>query len=130
MDDDLILRSEWLTFRALETTDGDFQAKQFLEELRDRDWRKFLGAARTVETALRNRRRTGRLERVEGSKVGLLELKITAPGSPGPQLRILRIQKGRTIWLARGLVKRERLRRRDIELAEAAVRRFLGGGGS
>lgn len=129
-EDNLIITVGDLTFRALETSDGAYPAKRFLEDLPERDWRKFLSAARLVAQALEpGSGLSGRLERVQGSRVGLLELKVTAPGSPGPQLRILCIRKGRTIWCTRGLVKRERLPRREVELAEAAARRYLGGGG-
>lgn len=65
----------------------------------------------------------GRTELIRGSKIrGLFELRITWPGAPGPQLRLLCVREGGCVLVARGLAKRGRhIPRREIELAEHAL---------
>jgi hypothetical protein len=124
MSDCLIHRTEHLTFNAIETSPGRFQAKQFIESLDDIGLRHFRVATAVLDTSTAiGRPPAGRANRVAGSAPGLFELRITPLGRRGPHARLLYIRERDTIWIARGLTKRERLARADIQLAEKAVAR-------
>jgi hypothetical protein len=125
MRNDFIHSTGQLTFLAIETGAGRFPAKRFLESLREDGWRDFCVAARVLATSLAiGRPPSGRARRVAGSRTGLFELRITPCGRRGPHARMLYIPDQNTIWCVRGLLKRERLPRRDIELADRTVRRW------
>ena len=124
MDDSPFYEGEWLDFTTISQ-----QAAEFIDGLADADWNDFVVAATILDNSLRSGRPpSGRAERVEGSRVGLWELKVTPPGRRGPHVRLLYVREGRTILVAGGLVKRRRaLGRRAIEFAEAVVREWRRG---
>ncbi|HEY3759100.1 MAG TPA: hypothetical protein VGL37_05025 [Solirubrobacteraceae bacterium] len=126
--DNLIYICEQLTFRAIETTPDHFPAKAFINDLDDTGMRDFHVAARVLATSLGSGRPpSGRAERVAGTRCGLFELRITPPGRRGPHTRLLYVRKRSTIWCVRGLVKRERLHRTDIKLADGTVKAWRAG---
>jgi hypothetical protein len=123
MSDDFICCIEQLTFRAIASTSDYFPSKVFIEALDERGRRDFCTAARVLATSLASGRPpAGRSERVRGSGCGLFELRITPCGRCGPHVRLLYVREQNTIWCIRGVVKRERLRRSEIEAAEQAVK--------
>ncbi|HEX3239201.1 MAG TPA: hypothetical protein VHR18_03580 [Solirubrobacterales bacterium] len=106
------------------------QAEDFAGALSERDWEKF-DAAMTYFTRclLTGAPVLRRAEKVRGSTQKLYELKITAPGSKGPQQRMLCAVEGRCILCVRGIDKRQRrLAVADIEAADKALARRRGGG--
>lgn len=128
MFEDCICRIDQLTFRAIESKSNVFPAGEFLEDLDAIGRRDFMVAARVLATSLAcGRPAAGRSERIAGSSVGLFELRITPPGRRGPHARLLYVRERNTIWCARGVLKRERLRRADIEIAEHTVRCWRAG---
>jgi hypothetical protein len=119
MEDSPFYVGEWLNFQTISD-----QADQFVGRLTDSEWNDFVVAATILENSLRSGRPpSGRAERVEGSRVGLWELKITPPGRRGPQLRVLYIRERRTILCAWGCEKRRSaIPRRAVTLAEGVVK--------
>jgi hypothetical protein len=123
MPDLLICTVEKLKFLAIEAAAGKFPAFTFVEGLDEIGQRDFRVAARIISTTVvSGRPPAGRSERVAGSKLGLFELRITPPGRRGPHARLLYMRDAHSIRCAHGVLKRERLARRDIELAERIVR--------
>jgi hypothetical protein len=119
MPDRLLLTIEQLTFYAIETAPGQFPAHEFIENLDDVGKLHLRVAARILATTLATGRPpAGRSERVRGSTTGLYELRLTPPGRRGAHARLLYIREGNAIRCVRGVLKRERLRRRDIQLAD------------
>ena len=103
------------------------QVADFVEGLDDSDWEKLTACAERLTSAyLTGRGFCGRSERIRGASVaGLFELKITAPGTRGPQLRLLCVREGSRILCARGVVKRQaHIPRGEIDLAEQAILAF------
>lgn len=124
MPDRLIHNVEQLNFYAIETASGSFPALEFLSSLDATQRVRFEVAARVLATSLAaGRPPAGRAERVASSSCGLFELRITPRGSRGAHLRLLYVRDGNSIRCALGVVKREKLKRRDIERAEEIVRR-------
>jgi hypothetical protein len=121
MDAVTVYHGEWLTFCSITK-----QAHQFLDSLRGQDWDDFVVAATILETSLRTGRPpAGRAARINGSKSGLFELRITPPRRKGPKLRLLYVRQERRILCARGITKRySAIRRHDIELADEAVAEY------
>jgi hypothetical protein len=123
MPNDLICSIEQLTFRAIPNRAGKYPAKKFIQDLDHVATRDFRVAARILATSLATGRPpSGRSCRVAGSREHLWELRITPPGRTGPHQRLLFIRERDTIYVARGLTKRERLTRHEIDLADNAVR--------
>jgi hypothetical protein len=119
---DFILEIDSIAFRAIEHPPRRFQARDFNDALGPKQMRHFLVAARVLATTLGSGRPPAwRVSRVRGSKLGLYELRITPLGTAGAHARLLYVCEAPTIWCARGLLKRERLQRKDIELAERAI---------
>lgn len=105
------------------------QAERFALALSERDWAKFDATMEYLTRCLRTGAPVvGRAEKVSGSARKLYELKITAPGSKGPQLRMLCGVEGKRILCVRGVDKRQpKLRPEDIGAAERALRDHAGG---
>lgn len=103
------------------------QVEDFLVELSPRDWVKFNSAIELfTHLLLAGAPAVHRIEKVSGASNKLYELKITPPGSKGPQLRVLCVVKGRTILCVRGVDKRQpQLRLQDIRTADKAVTNYL-----
>lgn len=99
------------------------QSEDFLFGLSDHHWMKFESAAVFfTRMLLTGAPPVDRVEKVSGSSQKLYELKISPPGSDGPQLRVLCAVEGRRILCARGVDKRQRrLRPNDIKIADKAV---------
>jgi hypothetical protein len=98
------------------------QVEEFLEKLSKPDYAKLQAAAQIAANSIESGRPpANRWQRVRASSA-LFELKITAPGSRGPQLRLLCACDGPRVLLLRGLVKRQRaLPGREIKKAEEAL---------
>ena len=129
MDEDLIFK-RYVEILALPDSRGRFPAKEWLEVLELRERRRADAGMenydRAEEAGLRG---TGRVEAVHGRRHELLELKLTRPTTPGPQLRFLGVVRGRTFWVAHAFVKKtRRIRARDIEAAERMLDRWQGAG--
>jgi hypothetical protein len=122
MSDRPLLTIEQLAFYAIETKPGQFPAHEFVESLDDVGKRDLRIAGRVLATTLATGRPpAGRSERVRGSTTGLYELRVTPPGRRGPHARLLYLREGNAIRCVRGVLKRESLRRRDIQLADHYV---------
>jgi hypothetical protein len=104
------------------------QAEHFALALSERDWAKFDAAMEYLTRCLRTGAPVvGRAEKISGSRHKVFELKITAPGSKGPQLRMLCAVEGRQILCVRGIDKRQpKLRLEDIRAADKALREYAG----
>jgi hypothetical protein len=125
MSNDFICATEQLTFRAIPTSAGRHPAKIFINNLDPVAARDFGVAARILATTLASGRTpSDRSRRVAGSREKLFELRITPRGRGGPQQRLLFVRRGNTIWVARGLTKRERITRHEIDLADDLVRQW------
>jgi len=123
MSDRLIHTVEQLTFLAIEARSERFPAHAFIESLDPAGKRDFRVAAQILATTLATGRPpAGRSERLATSKLGLWELRITPRGRRGAHARLLYVRDGSAIRCALGVLKRERLSRKDIELAERIVR--------
>jgi hypothetical protein len=117
------MRSELFECNGFNIIPLNKQAEDFLLGLSDRDWAKFESAVVFFTRLLRSSApAVHRVEKVSGSSTKLYELKITAPHSKGPQLRLLCAVRGRQILCVRGVDKRQpHLRRQDVEAADRAV---------
>jgi hypothetical protein len=128
MPDRLICSVEQLNFYAIETASGAFPALEFISALDPPQRLHFDVAARVLATSLAaGRPPAGRASRVAGTSCGLFELRITPAGSRGGHLRLLYVREGDSIRCALGVLKREKLKRRDIQRAEEIVRRARDG---
>jgi hypothetical protein len=128
MSNDFICSIEQLTFRAIPSRAGKYPAKKYIQDLDQIAARDFRVAARVLATTLAiGRPPSGRSCRVVGSNANLWELRVTPRGRTGPHHRLLFIRERHTIYVARGLTKRERLTRHEIDLADDAVRRWREG---
>lgn len=103
------------------------QVEGFLADLSPQNWVKFDSVVELfTRLLLTGAPAVDRIEKVKGASGKIYELKITAPGSKGPQLRVLCLVKGRAILCLRGIDKRQsRLRRQDIEAADKAATDYL-----
>lgn len=128
--DDVLYEGEWLTIRAMRRRNGRLPAVEWWESLDKRGKAKFLAAAEVVQNTLRSGRPpAGRLENVRGSKVGLLELRVTPKGGSPPHLRVLVLRREQTLWAANGFTKQKnKLERADVELGERIASEWLGEG--
>jgi hypothetical protein len=125
MPDLLFHTIEKLNFYAIETSPNRYQAHEFVEGLDDIGRRDFFVAARVLATTTAaGRPPAGRSQRISGSSAALHELRITPRGRRGAHARLLYIRDGHAVRCVRGLLKRERLHRRDIALAERALARL------
>jgi hypothetical protein len=102
-------------------------AVEWWESLDKRGKGQFLSAARVVENTLRaGRPPAGRLDKVAGSKLGLLEFRVTRRGARPPHLRVLVLRRGQTLWAANGFTKQKnRLERVDVEFGEQIAKEWL-----
>ncbi len=101
------------------------QMADFVAGLEEPDAARLAAAAQNLADAYAdNRPPAGRTQLIRGSKVrGLFELRVTVPGSGGPQLRLLAVREGEEVLCARGFWKcQAKIPRREIETAEAAIR--------
>ncbi len=123
MPDHPLFQVEQLTFQAIESTSGRHQTWAFVESLDEVQARDLAVAARVLATSLAaGRPPSGRAERIVGSKAGLYELRITPRGRRGAHARMLYIREGMAIRCVLGVLKRERLTRKDIQRAERILR--------
>jgi|DewCreStandDraft_2_1066082.scaffolds.fasta_scaffold11069_1 hypothetical protein len=129
--DDVLYEGEWLCIRAMRRQNGRLPAVEWWGSLDTRGRAKFLAAAAVVENTLRaGRPPAGRLEKVVGSEVGLLELRVTPKGGRPPHLRLLVLRRGRTLWVANGFTKQKnQLERADVKLGERIASEWLQEGG-
>jgi len=99
------------------------QVERFLKELSAAEVAKFQAAARIAATSIvTGRPPADRWQKVRGTRGPLFELKITAPGSGGPQLRLICARKGNQVLLLRGVRKKSSaLSRSEINTAERAL---------
>ncbi|MGC1853295.1 MAG: hypothetical protein WA687_12735 [Solirubrobacterales bacterium] len=104
------------------------QADRFALALSARNWAKFDAAMEYLTRCLCvGAPVVGRAEKVSGATHKLYELKITTPGSKGPQLRMLCTVEGDRILCVRGVDKRQpKLRPEDVRAADKALRDYAG----
>ena len=119
-EDDLLYQGDWLTVRAMRRRNGHLPAVEWWDGLNEKGKGQFLAAAKTIETTLRSGRPpAGRAEKVQISKLGLWELKVTKPGSTPPHLRVLYVREGQTLWAATGFTKKtNELATKDVETGD------------
>lgn len=124
--DDVLYAGDWLTIRAMRRRNGHMPAVEWWQSLDKRGKGQFLAAARIVENTLQSRRPpAGRLEKVAGTKIGLLEFRVTKKGARPPHLRLLVLRQGRTLWAAHGFTKQKNhLEEKDLELGERIAREW------
>lgn len=98
------------------------QVEKFFGGLSAHDWARFVAQAEQLAVAMSvGQPPAGRTVKVRGSSV-LWEMKITPPGSKGPQARLLFAVDGKRVLCARGVDKRDRrLSRHDVVMAEREV---------
>jgi hypothetical protein len=109
--------------RAIPDRRGRFQARAWFDSLSLRDRKRAQAGLRSFDVGFESKRGyAGRLEKIQGSKTGLFELKLTRGGTPGPQLRFLGVWRGGTFFVARGVMKTSRaIKRADVRAADAVV---------
>ncbi|MDP9308203.1 MAG: type II toxin-antitoxin system RelE/ParE family toxin [Actinomycetota bacterium] len=122
MDEGLIFQGR-IAIRAIPDRRRRFPVKQWLGGLSARDQRRadagMINFDRLEAAGVPN---SGRVEMVRGRRWTMLELKLTRGGTPGAQLRVLGVMKGRTFWAAHGFKKTtRRISAADIDAAEAAL---------
>ena len=101
------------------------QAGEFLGQLDAHERAQLVSAAALLAKSLAVGRPCSRSERVKGTRVKVFELKITPPGSRGPQLRLLYFRERRQILVARGYRKKQPgLPAGEVALAERAWREW------
>jgi hypothetical protein len=118
-----VIFKQWITIAAVRDANGRWPARDWYDGLERRDQRRAdAGMINFDATEKAGIRMTGRVEPVKGRRRTMIELKLTRGGSPGPQLRMLGVLRGRTFYVATGFHKRSRrLPRREIERAEAVL---------
>lgn len=99
------------------------KVEEFFCDLSPRDWVKFDSVVKLfTQLLLTGAPAVDRVAKVAGTANKLYELKITPPGSKGPQLRVLCIVRGLKIVCVRAIDKRQpRLRSQDIKAADRAA---------
>jgi hypothetical protein len=122
MDKDIIFKGH-VTIRAVSDRQGRLPVKRWLDALSARDRRRaeagMVNFDRLEAAGIRN---AGRVELIRGRRRSMLELKLTRGGTPGPQLRLLGVMRGKTFWAAHGFLKTtRRITRRDLDAAEAVL---------
>jgi hypothetical protein len=122
VDDDIIFRKS-VTIRSIPDRRGRFQAKDWLLSLSLRDQRRAQAGLESFDVGFASKRGyAGRLEKIKGSRNGVLELKLTRGGTRGPQLRLLGVWRAGTFFVALGLMKTSRaIKRSDVGLADDRV---------
>jgi hypothetical protein len=102
-------------------------AKDWFESLDHRNRKRAEAGLDSVSLASASGRGfAGRMEKIEGSKPGIFELKLTRGGTRGPQLRLLGVWRGQFFYAALGVIKKGRsIKRRDIERAETIIRGWV-----
>jgi hypothetical protein len=106
VDDDLIFRNHVIV-RAIPDARGRCQAKEWFETLPARDRKRADAGLASFDLSFESKRGyAGRLEKIEGSREGLLELKLTRGGTPGPQLRFLGVWRGDAFFVVVGFIKK------------------------
>jgi hypothetical protein len=123
VDEDDLIFSGSVRVRAIPDPRGRLQPKRWLENLVLRDRRRADAGLDAYDLAYESKRGyAGRLEKIEGSKAGLLELKLTRGGSRGPQLRFLGVWNEGAFFVALAFAKTSpRINRRDIDTADRIV---------
>lgn len=103
------------------------QVEEFLVGLSPHDWVKFDSVVELfTRLLLTGAPAVDRIEKVSGASNKLYELKITPPGSKGPQRRVLCLVQGRAIVCVRAIDKRQpHLRAKDIRVADKAASEYL-----
>jgi hypothetical protein len=118
-----VMYEGWLTIRAVPDGAGRLPAKEWFDQLSQRDRARARAGmenySRSLEAGLRC---TGRTEVIRTKGTTFLELRLTRGGSRGPQLRLLGVLKGRTFWAAHGFTKKSRkINPKDITAAVIAL---------
>lgn len=123
MDEEDIIFRRAVSVRAIPDRRGRLQAKEWFESLSLRDRKRAQAGLESFDVGFESKRGfAGRLEKIEGSRTGLLELKLTRGGTPGPQLRFLGVWRGGTFFVARGLSKTSRaVKRAEIAAADMTI---------
>lgn len=95
------------------------QARDFVSAFDPTQTRHFEQCAMQLERQLQTGRPSKRSEKLAGTRTALFEMKVTPPGAPGPQTRLLYARRGQEFFVMRGLIKRRpKIKRREVELAD------------
>jgi hypothetical protein len=104
-----------LTFAAIPDRRGRFPAISFLESLGPRERGQFGSLARLMDRAHTNGFAfSGRVTKIKGSNVGLLELRVTAPHGVSPHVRLFAVIRGDFVYLAFGYSKKDQALDRSV----------------
>lgn len=103
------------------------QVADYLADLPHRDWLRFAAVVkRLTMVLLTGAPALDRIEKVAGASNKLYELKVSPPGSKGPQERVLCLIDGRKIVCLRGMDKRQpKLRHADVRTADKNASSYL-----
>lgn len=105
----LVRKERFLTFVALPDRRGRFPACAFLGTLDARSSGQFESLARLMDRAhAAGFDFSGRVSKIKGSKVGLLELRLTPRGGVSPHLRMFAVIRCNTVYLVFGYAKKDR----------------------
>jgi hypothetical protein len=125
IEDDLIFPGDSLPVRAIPVA-GSYPAKDWVEQLQPRDFKRAQAGARSADVAAASGRGyAGRIEKISGSSVGLMELRLTRGGTKGPQLRLLGVLLRGAFWAAHGFAKKNPRFAGDIATAEVRVHNWI-----
>jgi hypothetical protein len=122
---DLIFEGEALPIRAIRWR-GSYPAKEWVQGLSERDFKRALAGARSADVAAASGRGfAGRIAKISGSSYGLVELRLTRGGTTGPQLRLLGVLRDGAFYAAHGFSKKSPKFAGEIATAEQRVRAWL-----
>jgi hypothetical protein len=125
MSGGFICKQQLLVFRAI-PLGSRFPALEWFAALERNTRGQFLALAQLMDRAHRGGfRYSGRVTKMRGSRVGLLELRVTPPGGVSPHVRVFGVLRGDTVWLTFGYTKRDRkLDTAVVARAERLVQRW------
>jgi hypothetical protein len=130
-EDDVLYRGSWLTVRAMRRRNGELPAKGWFDGLDKVGMGRFLARVGNVEVSWASGRPPGdAVGKVEASKCGLWELRVTPKGSTPPHHRALYLRRDNTMWIASGFTKTSnKLKTSDIDRGDAIAAEWLDNDG-
>jgi hypothetical protein len=125
-DADLILTSGPLELRAMDDGRGWCPAKQWYQGLERRLQARVLARLDNISNSLQRGRPDQALAVLRGSRVGLLEMRVTPAGGRPPHLRLFVLRRGWILWAAGGMKKQaNRIKPGDWRSAENLALEWL-----
>jgi hypothetical protein len=104
-----------LTFVAIPDRHGRFPAISFLASLGPRERGQFGSLARLMDRAHTDGFAfSGRVSKIKGSEVGLVELRVTPPRGVSPHVRLFAVIRGDCVYLAFGYSKKDQALDRSV----------------